>query len=131
MGKHVTVLLSHDAGVGPAAHVLAEQLKVDFNDCGLELSIRLLPVSTDPCAHREAVYTALQQLYHIKHEDLHIVALFGGPNPDEYRRIHDFCASTKPAIGHVQVVTSLSHFSDAGLAMRNLARKVTAAAATP
>jgi hypothetical protein len=129
-GRQVTLLVTHDETCGPAAKVLGDQVRADLQRLQppLDAVVRILPVGKEPCAHREAIYTALQQLYHTKHDDLHIVALLHNSNADEYRRVHEFCSSTKPQIRHLQVLTCLDEYVDAGLIIRNVARKVAAAA---
>ena len=88
-----------------------------------------LLVGSEPAAHREAIYSTLQKVFQVKHDDLFIVSLMNGAAADEYRRVHEFCASTRPAIRNVQVLTSLGEHADAGLMMRNTARKVAASVA--
>uniref|UniRef100_A0A7S1QAG8 Uncharacterized protein n=1 Tax=Neobodo designis TaxID=312471 RepID=A0A7S1QAG8_NEODS len=121
----LTVLITSEEECWPAATVLGDQCERDLGEVSVEANIRRLQVGKEPAAHREAIYTTLQKLYHVKHDTLFIVCLMHGPAADEYRRVHDFCASTKPMIQNVQVVTSLAEHADAGLLMRNLARKIT------
>jgi hypothetical protein len=123
------LLITAEEPCTQASSVLATQCASDLGSMGVELHVRKLQVGTEPASHREAIYATLQKLYHVKHDDLFIVCLMHGPAADEYRRVLEFCASTKPAIKNVQILTSLGEFSDAGLLMRNLARKAATVAA--
>ena len=131
MPRSVTVLVTQDEECSVAGQVFTTQVKADLAQLPqpVDAHCKVLTLANEPCAHREAIYSALQQLFHVKHNDLFIVCLLNNSAPDEYRRIHDFCTSTKPKIDNLQVLTSLKEFSDAGLLMRNLARKVVAAVA--
>ena len=111
--------------------MLTQQIRADLAKSESGVNIREFGVKEEPGSHRDAIYSALRQLYHVKHNDLFVVSLLRTANPDEYRRIVDVCSGTKPAIENFQIVTAVGEFHDAGLLMRNLSRKVASIASVP
>lgn len=127
MSQAFTVLITYDEpSCAGAAEALRPQLQQREADLRTEVRCVSQAVS-DGGTHREAVYAGLQQLFHVKHERLFVVCLMRDDAAQDYRRVREVCAATKPAINNVLALTSLESYSDVSLVLRNVVRRVSAA----
>lgn len=132
MTRSVTLLITFEEPCLALAKVLSTQVTEDLRgvnslDTQVDIIPRLVCVASGSGCHKEAIFTALQQMFHVKHDDLYIVCLFRNNNADEYRRLKELCSTTKPHIENLQILSNLENFSDAGLLIRNLSRKIVTA----
>lgn len=121
-----TVIVTYDdLACGGAADALMSQLHDRFGGPS-NISVRCIPVAGGS-SHRDAVYSCLQGLTGVQHRDLFVMALLKNRGSEDYRRIRDLCASTKPRIDNVVLATQLGNYHDVGLVVRNLVRQAAAA----
>lgn len=126
----LTVVISYDdPECGGAADALVDQLQRE----AAALSQRVptaAPLNVRPLAvlqggsHRDALHGTLQDLFLVRPEDVFVIVLLKGNNPDEFKKVKELCLANKGK--HVQnnVVTHLSSYSDVGLIVRNFVRCV-------
>jgi hypothetical protein len=126
----LTILISYDdPECGGASDALADQIQRECTALSQRMPqaphvhVRALSV-VQGGSHRDVVYGTLQDLYHVRAEDVLVIALLKGNNPEEYKKVKDLCSSNKgrPIANHV--VTHLSSFTDVGLVVRNFVRVV-------
>jgi hypothetical protein len=129
-GSVLTILISYDdPECGGAADALVDQVQRECAALSQRLphtphvNARALSV-VQGGSHRDVLYGTLQDLYNVRAEDVLVIALLKGNNPEEYKKVKDLCSSNKgrPISNHV--VTHLGSFSDVGLVVRNFVRAV-------
>jgi hypothetical protein len=131
MSNVLAVLVSYDdPECGGAADALVEQVQresaavISRVPQAPPISVRALSVMQGG-SHRDILYSTLQDLYQVRAEDVLVIVLLKGNQPEEFRRVKELCLSNKggrPIMNHV--VTHLGAFQDVGLVIRNFVRLV-------
>ena len=130
----MTVLVSYDdPECGGAADALIDHLHRDVGQLagsstvdpsgGGPLNVKPLSVAHG-ASHRDALYRTLQDLFNVKAQDVLVVTLLKGNQPDEYRRVKELCCGVKTKPLEHRIITHLGNYSDVGLVIRNLVRTV-------
>ena len=121
---HTIVVLFDEPDCGGAADVLVSQIESEASRHSAGCSVDVKPLAVPHGnSHRDALYRALQDLFTRKHQDVYVICIMKGPGIEEYRRVTELCDSTKPPLER-SIITCLGNYTDAGLTVRNLTRRV-------
>jgi hypothetical protein len=131
-GRVITVILTYDdPECGNAAEALRQQLLREAAENpalnGATFAVNPLPIAGGEGAaatHRDAVQHQLQQRFSLDHAAVAVVALMKGGNAEDFRRTRDVCQQARPPVGAHFVLTHLGNYSDVGLMLRNVVRRV-------